>query len=339
MKRTSGRAKKIWDYISLKPARDPLVVRRRGREVREVDFYCDRLWMAKIRKPDHGWIRAEGGQKGCPDLWLEASVASRLRGLGWEVAEFSCRDIEGAPVPETVAFSCDHELCRILPCRGPDGKKCLPQKVRALTAAEYLSKNQPKVAHGGLMLGDFLIREDIWKKSRLELHFSGRLSLVDVTRGTEKRLAPKLEKPRHDLTAECRRLGIVAAKRTAYPWSAKPWVAEIVRQFFGLVDSTKHEWAFSTRSGSIFQFQGFMRPTDRAFAGQALKDFRCEDNTPAPGRMVVIGTTGTGDALTLNASSGTGEVHWFDHETGEFELLEPHLATFLAKCRKKRGTA
>jgi cation diffusion facilitator CzcD-associated flavoprotein CzcO len=68
------------------------------------------------------------------------------------------------------------------------------------------------------------------------------------------------------------------------------------------------------------------------FAGVALKAFMTEDSSKPPGKVAVIGTTRTGDALVLDLQSQGGAVYWFDHERGEFLPLEHHLGTFLTKC-------
>jgi hypothetical protein len=193
------------------------------------------------------------------------------------------------------------------------------------------------MANGLLVLGNLLIREDIWERFPFKHEFAKRVKPILLTPQAYGAIPKKrATKPKANLAKELQRLGMAQGRRSAEDkWCVRHLLAgSPARTFFALLGKAKGQFSYRGRSsGPAYPFRGFLRPADSGFAGQTLADFMTEDSTPPPGRMVVFGTNRIGDALTLNTSSATGEVYWFDHERGEYVFLEEHLADFLAKCR------
>ena len=193
------------------------------------------------------------------------------------------------------------------------------------------------MANGLLILGNLLIREDIWEQFPFKHQFAKRVKPILLTPQAYGAIPKKrATKPKANLVKECQRLGMALGRSSAEDkCCARHLLAgSPARKFFALLGKAKRQFTYRGRSsGPAYPFRGFLRPGDPGFAGRTLADFMTDDSTPPPGRMVVIGTNRTGDALTLNTSSATSEVYWFEHERGEHVFLEEHLADFLAKCR------
>jgi hypothetical protein len=295
----------------------------------EIVHPVDRIWSADVRKPDIGWTKTLNCGPKNPNQWFAKAVHEALQRLECEYDAFACVNNRGETTDRLVVARCRVKLRDHIDYKSP-------QKAQA--AIEYLAKHQPKMANGILILGDLLIREDIWEQFPYRRYFAKRVKSILLTPLSSGGAIPKKRaiKPKANLVKECQRLGVALGKSsTEDKWCVRHLPAgSPARIFFALLGKAKGQFTYRDRSsGPAYPFRGFLRPADPGFAGRTLADFMTEDSTPPPGRMVVIGTNRIGDALTLNTSSATGEVYWFEHERGEHVFLEEHLADFLAKCR------
>lgn len=319
-------------YMSIEVgATDPLVVEpgEAPRCVREVEWRVDRLWARNIKGTAIGWLCGRLlGSSEIPSYWCDVSTMQRLNHLKCDVTAFPVVDIDGFPSKAIEAFEPVINLHKIL-----GGKR--DEKKRA--AFQYLREHQPKIAEPGLAIinASLLIRQDIWDALNFGDRFIKRTSFVDLQ--AEKiipmrRMKQPAPGPKVDLAAHCRRLQVARARGEAAA-SLKPGLTAVVRRFLGALGSHKRQLRYQEGANlPEYTFRGFLRPGDPGFAGVALKGFMTEDSSKPPGKVAVIGTTRTGDALVLDLQSQGGAVYWFDHESGEFLPLEDHLGTFLTKC-------
>lgn len=318
------------NYISIDFAGDPIVgcFCRTCGVIYEIVHHVDRIWSSEVRRPDIGWTKTLNSGRNHPNLWFSKPVHEALHKLGCEYDAFPCENNRGETTDRLVVARCGVELSAMI-----DHKS--PQKVQL--AREHLAQHQPRMADGGLVLGDLLIREDIWARFPYRRYFAKRVKPILLTPpGAGAITKKRATKPTANLVKECQRLGVALGRSSAEDkWCVRHLLAgSPARKFFALLGKAKRQFTYRDRSsGPTYPFRGFLRPADPGFAGRTLADFMTEDSTPPPGRMVVIGTNRIGDALTLNTSSATGEVYWFEHERGEHVFLEEHLADFLAKCR------
>lgn len=294
----------------------------------EIVHPVDRIWSSDVRRPDIGWTKTLNPGPKNPNQWFAKAVHESLERLECEYDAFVCVNNRGETTDRLVAARCRIELCELIDHKSPR---------KAQAAVEYLTKHQPRMANGLLILGDLLIREDIWEQLPFKRQFTKRVKPILLTPQASEGIPKKrATKPKTNLVKECQRLGIALGRSsTEDKWCVRHLLAgSPARRFFALLGKAKRQFTYRDRSsGPAYPFRGFLRPGDSGFAGRALADFMTKDSTPPPGRMVIIGTNPTGDALTLNTSSATGEVYWFEHDRGEHILLEEQLADFLAKCR------
>lgn len=273
------------------------------------------------------------GSSGTPSYWCDISTMQKINQLRCNVTTFAVVDIDGFTSTAIAAFEPVINLHGIL-----GGKR--DEKKRA--AFQYLREHQPRIAEPGLAIfeASLLIRKDIWDALDFGDRLIKRTCLVDLEKEKiipMRRLKQPAPAPKVDLGAQCRRLGVARVRGEAAA-ALKPGLASVVRKFLGCLGARKRQFRYQEGADMPeFVCRGFLRPGDPGFGGVALKGFMTEDTSKPPGKVAVIGTTRTGDALTLDLQSQGGAVYWFDHERGEFLPLEDDLGTFLTKCTSDEG--